>query len=92
MIPFEREIYVTLLSDHVKEENERIIRYGWLVRRKGWWYKFPFLPIPPKKWLLWRLETAWGIDAMNPQWKDFPTIPVMLHDVYKFGHWLTQYK
>ena len=24
MIPFEREIYVTLLSDHVKEENERI--------------------------------------------------------------------
>ena len=24
MIPFEREIYVTLLSEHVKEENERI--------------------------------------------------------------------
>jgi hypothetical protein len=24
MIPFEREIYVTLLSEHVKKENERI--------------------------------------------------------------------
>ena len=24
MIPFEREIYVTLLSDYIKEENERI--------------------------------------------------------------------
>ena len=24
MIPFEREIYVTLLSDFIKEENERI--------------------------------------------------------------------
>jgi len=24
MLPFEREIYVTLLSEHVKKENERI--------------------------------------------------------------------
>jgi hypothetical protein len=24
MIPFEREIYVTLLIDHVKKENEKI--------------------------------------------------------------------
>ena len=24
MIPFERELYVTLLSDHIKEENEKI--------------------------------------------------------------------
>ena len=70
----------------------RLLKYGWLVKRKGWWYKFPFLPIPPKAWLLWRLETAWGIDSMNPKWKDFPTIPVMIHDVYNFGHWLTQFK
>ena len=26
MIPFEREIYVTLLEQHIKEENERIKR------------------------------------------------------------------
>ena len=24
MIPFERELYVTLLSDHIQEENEKI--------------------------------------------------------------------
>jgi hypothetical protein len=24
MIPFERDIYVTLLAQHIKEENERI--------------------------------------------------------------------
>ena len=24
MMPFEREIYVTLLSDHIKKENERM--------------------------------------------------------------------
>ena len=26
MIPFEREVYVTLLEKHVKEENDRIKR------------------------------------------------------------------
>jgi hypothetical protein len=26
MIPFERDIYVELLSQHIKEENERIRR------------------------------------------------------------------
>ena len=24
MLPFERELYVTLLSDHIQEENEKI--------------------------------------------------------------------
>ena len=26
MIPFEREIYINLLSQHIKEENDRIAR------------------------------------------------------------------
>jgi len=64
------------------------LRYGWKVRRKGWWYRFPFLPIPPKRWLLWRFETAWGIDSGNPKWEDFPPIKVMVSDIYKFGHFL----
>ena len=62
--------------------------YGWRVRRKGWWYRFPFLPIPPKRWLLWRFETAWGIDSTYPKWEDFPPIKVMVSDIYKFGHFL----
>ena len=62
--------------------------YGWRVRRKGWWHRFPFLPIPPREWLLWRLETAWGINAMNPQWSDFPPLKVMIEDIYKFGSFL----
>ena len=65
-----------------------LMRYGWRVRRKGWWYRFPFLPIPPKLWLLWRFETAWGIDSMNPKLVDFPSIKVMVSDIYKFGHFL----
>ena len=62
--------------------------YGWRVKRKGWWYRFPFLPIPPKRWLLWRFETAWGIDSTYPKWEDFPPIKVMVSDIYKFGHFL----
>jgi len=65
-----------------------LLMYGWRVRRKGWWYRFPFLPIPPKRWLLWRFETAWGIDSTYPKWEDFPPIKVMISDIYKFGHFL----
>ena len=65
-----------------------LLMYGWRVKRKGWWYRFPFLPIPPKRWLLWRFETAWGIDSTYPKWEDFPPIKVMLSDIYKFGHFL----
>tara|TARA_Y100000361_G_scaffold151754_1_gene169761 strand:- start:2158 stop:2286 length:129 start_codon:yes stop_codon:yes gene_type:complete len=28
MIPFEREIYITLLQDHIKEENEKLKQQG----------------------------------------------------------------
>ncbi len=65
-----------------------LLMYGWRVKRKGWWYRFPFLPIPPKRWLLWRFETAWGIDSTYPKWEDFPPIKVMISDIYKFGHFL----
>ena len=66
----------------------RLLFYCWKVKRKGWWYRFPFLPIPPKAWLLWRMETAWGIDSMNPQWSDFPSFYDILTDIYNFGSFL----
>ena len=69
-----------------------LLIYGWRVRRKGWWYRFPFLPIPPKRWLLWRFETAWGIDSTYPKWEDFPPIKVMVSDIYKFGHFVRNIK
>ena len=69
-----------------------LLMYGWKVRRKGWWYRFPFLPIPPKRWLLWRFETAWGIDSTYPKWEDFPPIKVMVSDIYKFGHFIRNVK
>jgi len=65
-----------------------LLKYGWKVKRKGWWYKFPFIPIPPKNWILWRFETAWGIDASNVKLSDFPPFTIIISDIYKFGHFL----
>ena len=66
----------------------RLLFYCWKVKRKGWWYRFPFLPMPPKAWLLWRMETAWGIDSTNPQWSEFPSFYDILTDIYNFGSFL----
>lgn len=65
-----------------------LMKYGWRVRRKGWWHRFPFLPIPPKEWLLWRLETAWGIDARSFKWSKLPSCRIILKDIYNFGSFL----
>ena len=65
-----------------------LIKYGWPVRRKRWYLKFPFIPLPPKKWLLWRMETAWGIDARTFKLQHLPPLRIIIRDVYKFGHWL----
>ena len=35
MIPFEREIYICLLNDHLEKENERIRRENAKMKVKG---------------------------------------------------------
>ena len=62
--------------------------YLWKVRRKNWYCRFPFLPIPPKPWVLWRIETAWGVQADNFKWKDLPPFKTMVRDAWAFGRWL----
>ena len=62
--------------------------YGLNVRRKKWYMKFPFLPVPPMSWLLWRLETAWGIDSREFRWSKLPPIKAIIKDVFNFGSFL----
>jgi hypothetical protein len=33
---------------------------AWAARRRGWYRRFPFLPLPPASYVRWRLETAYG--------------------------------
>ena len=68
---------------------KNLIYYLWNVRRKNWIIRFPFLPIPPIDWMLWRMETAWGIQATNFKLKDLPPIKIIIRDAWAFGRFLT---
>ena len=40
---------------------------AWAFRARSWYRRPPFLPLPPKKYLRWRMETAYGDpDALPP--------------------------
>lgn len=33
---------------------------AWAFRARGWHRRAPFLPLPPREYVRWRLETAYG--------------------------------
>lgn len=37
-----------------------LLRVGWRFRRRDWYRRVPFLPLPDRKYLRWRLLTAYG--------------------------------
>jgi len=40
-----------------------IVRAGLRLRRKGWWHRVPFLPLPDAKYWEFRMSTVNGIDG-----------------------------
>ncbi|NLG61272.1 MAG: hypothetical protein GX539_03435 [Candidatus Cloacimonetes bacterium] len=44
-----------------------LLRASWRFRARDWWRRPPFLPLPPKAYVDWRNETAFGApDARTP--------------------------
>jgi hypothetical protein len=44
-----------------------LLRVLWNFRARGWWRRFPFLPLPPREYVRWRMHTAYGShDAVPP--------------------------
>jgi hypothetical protein len=44
-----------------------LVRVGWRFRRRHWWRRFPFLPLPATEYVRWRMHTAYGdYDALPP--------------------------
>ncbi len=41
-------------------------RAGLELRRRNWWRQAPFLPLPDKRWLQFRLVTAYGGEGRGP--------------------------
>lgn len=54
-----------------------LLRTAWAFRRRDWWRRAPFLPLPDRTYLRWRMYTAYGSeDAVPP-----------LEDVLGFARW-----
>lgn len=44
-----------------------LLRAAWRFRARDWWRRVPFLPVPPRGYIAWRNETAFGAaDASAP--------------------------
>jgi hypothetical protein len=43
-----------------------LIRAAWRFRSRGWWRRPPFLPVPPREYVEWRLHTAYGEEGRDP--------------------------
>lgn len=54
-----------------------LVRVAWRFRRRGWWRRFPFLPLPARDYLRWRMHTAYG---------DYDAVPPAA-DVERFARW-----
>ncbi|OLC74844.1 MAG: hypothetical protein AUH78_10245 [Gemmatimonadetes bacterium 13_1_40CM_4_69_8] len=54
-----------------------LVRLAWSFRARGWYRHPPFLPLPPREYLRWRMFTAYGDEAAVP--------PV--DDVVNFARW-----
>ncbi|HEY4131084.1 MAG TPA: hypothetical protein VGM50_10725 [Gemmatimonadaceae bacterium] len=57
-----------------------LVRVGWRFRARGWYARFPFLPLPERQYLRWRMYTAYGNeDAVPPA-----------DDIVKYARWATK--
>lgn len=54
-----------------------LLRTGWAFRRRHWWARPPFLPVPDPTYLRWRMFTAYADECAVP--------PV--EDVIAFARW-----
>lgn len=43
-----------------------LLRAAWRFRARGWWRRPPFLPLPPREYLDWRMHTAYGDGDRDP--------------------------
>ena len=54
-----------------------LLSLSWAFRRRDWWRQPPFLPLPDREYLEWRLHTAYGEERALPP----------IEDVLRFARW-----
>ncbi len=43
-----------------------LLAAAWRFRSRGWWRRPPFLPVPPREYIAWRMHTAYGEEGRDP--------------------------
>jgi len=43
---------------------------GWRFRARDWYRRFPFLPLPDRAYVRWRMYTAYGDESAVPSADD----------------------
>lgn len=54
-----------------------LLRTAWAFRRREWWATAPFLPLPDRTYLRWRMYTAYADENAVPP----------AEDVIRFARW-----
>lgn len=54
-----------------------LLQTAWAFRRRRWWAQRPFLPLPDRAYLRWRMYTAYADEAAVPP----------ADDVVRFARW-----
>src|SRR5207237_9191884 len=57
-----------------------LVRVGWRFRRRAWYRRVPFLPLPSREYVRWRMHTAYGRDDAVPP----------ADDVIRYARWATR--
>jgi hypothetical protein len=57
------------------------VRQVFVLARPGWWRQAPFLPLPDRAYLRFRLVTAYGDPDREPE----------PHDLVTYLHWCKEY-
>lgn len=55
-----------------------LLRVAWRFRARGWYARFPFLPLPSRPYLRWRMVTAYGD----------PDIVPPAEDIIRYARWV----
>ncbi|MEO6444741.1 MAG: hypothetical protein ABIZ91_17560 [Gemmatimonadaceae bacterium] len=55
-----------------------LLRVAWRFRARRWFLRFPFLPLPSRPYVRWRMSTAYGdADAVPPA-----------DDIIRYARWV----
>jgi hypothetical protein len=54
-----------------------LVRVGWRFRRREWYRRFPFMPVPDAAYVRWRMYTAYGDERIVPP----------ANDVVRYARW-----